>query len=1250
MTAREPNRSTPPLDGALTQALIGTRRFFTRTEVSTDGRSLYAEGGRSGDAFYRDRWSHDKVVRSTHGVNCTGSCSWKVYVKDGIITWESQQTDYPSTGADRPEYEPRGCPRGAAFSWYTYSPTRIRYPYVRGVLLQMYREAKARLGDPVLAWADIVGDPERAARYKSARGKGGLVRASWQEAAEIVAAANVHTIKRWGPDRIAGFSPIPAMSMVSHASGARFTSLIGGAMLSFYDWYADLPVASPQIWGDQTDVPESGDWWDAGYLMMWGSNVPVTRTPDAHWMAEARYRGQKVVVVSPDYADNVKFADEWLAAGPGTDGALATAMGHVILKEFFVDRQVDYFVDYTRRFTDLPFLVALEEYHPRGAAPTDEAPDHARPTYRPGKFLTAEDLGGHLAESENAAFKTVLIDTRTGAPVVPNGTLGDRYGEEGIGRWNLDLGDVVPTLSLLDTREDAVVVDLPRFDLAGDGRGVLRRGVPVRRVGGQLVTTVFDLVLAQYGVARPGLPGDWPSGYDDVDGVGTPAWQEPITSVPAEAVARIAREFAQNAADTEGRSMIIVGAGTNHWYHSDTTYRCMLLLTTITGCQGRNGGGWAHYVGQEKARPITGWAQMAFGLDWVRPPRQMIQTAYWYLHTDQFRYDHYRADAMSAATGTGRFEGMTTADQLALSTRLGWMPSHPTFDRNPLDLADDAEAAGIPVGDYVVEQLKAGTLRFAVEDPDAPQNWPRVLTMWRANLFGSSAKGNEYFLRHLLGTDSSLSATEAPPEQRPHDLVWRDEAPEGKLDLLCVLDFRMTSSTIFSDVVLPAATWYEKHDINTTDMHPFIHSFNPAINPPWQTKTDWDIFQAIAEAFAPLGAKHLGVRKDVVAVPLLHDTPDAMATPHGRVRDWKKGECEPVPGVTMPKLVIVERDYGAIFDQLGALGPVLERLGTTQKGVTYDVRREIEHLRHRNGTVRGGSADGRPSLKRDIYVAETIMALSGTTNGHLATQGFRTLEKRTGRQLHDLAAEHEGTLITFADTQAAPVPVITSPEWSGSESGGRRYSPFTINVERLKPWHTLTGRQHFYLDHDWIQELGEGLPVFRPPLDMTRLFGEPPIGTESGLGVSVRYLTPHNKWSIHSEYQDNLFMLSLSRGGQGIWISDVDAAKVGIRDNDWVEAVNRNGVVNARAIVSHRMPEGTVYMHHAQDRLIDVPLTETTGRRGGIHNSLTRILMKPSHLIGGYAQLAFAFNYLGPTGNQRDEVTVIRRRSQDVRY
>jgi len=1222
------------LDGPLADLLVGSRKFFTKATVSADQRAIFKQGGRQGDVFYRDRWSHDKVVRSTHGVNCTGSCSWKVYVKDGIITWEAQQTDYPSPGADRPDYEPRGCPRGAAFSWYTYSPTRVRYPYVRGVLLEMFREAKEQYADPVVAWASIVQDPERARAYKSARGKGGLVRATWDEVAEIVAAAHVYTVKRWGPDRIAGFSPIPAMSPVSYSSGARFLELIGAPMLSFYDWYADLPNASPQMFGDQTDVPESGDWWDAGYLIMWGSNVPMTRTPDAHWMTEARYRGQKVIAVAPDYAENVKFADEWVTTAPGTDGALAMAMGHVVLKEFFVDTEVPFFTAYNKQFTDLPYLITLD-------ATDDDA-------YRPGKYLVAGDIDHPEGGTENTMWKPAVLDAATGEVRIPKGSIGHRFGEEGLGQWNLELGDLDPALTLFGRGKESVTVELPRFD-APDGKVVYeRRGVPVLRVGDRLVTTVLDLMLAQYGVHRDGLPGRWPVDYDDPSMPATPAWQEEHTGVPAAQVTRLAREWAQNAIDTEGRGMILMGAGTNHWFHSDQIYRAMLVLTTITGCQGRNGGGWAHYVGQEKIRPIMGFQHMAFALDWHRPPRHMNQTAYWYVNSSQYRYDTFTADDLDA--GTGVFAGKGVMDLLAQSARLGWSPSYPTFDRSSLALADEAEAAGLEAPAYVARELKEGRLKFAVEDPEHEDNHPRVLSLWRANLLGSSAKGNEYFLRHLLGTDSAATAVEAPPGQRPTDIVWADEAPEGKLDLLTTIDFRMTSSTILSDVVLPAATWYEKHDLNTTDMHPFIHSFNPAIAPPWQTKTDWEAWKAIAKKFSELAIDHLGVRKDVIAKPLWHDTPEAMASVHGVVQDWRTGEVDPVPGKTMPVIAVAERDYTAIYDKMTSIGPLLEKVGMLTKGVAYDVKREVEILRQRNGVVHGGIGDGQPKVETDVQFAEAILHLAGVSNGHLATQGFRFLEKRTGTRLADLAAEHEGKQITFADTQAAPVPVITSPEWSGSESGGRRYSPFTINIERHKPFHTLTGRQQFYLDHDWILGMGEALPVYRPPLNMTALFGEPEIGTTGELGVAVRYLTPHNKWSIHSEYQDNLFMLSLSRGGQSIWMSDRDAAKIGVKDNDWIEAVNRNGVVAARAIVSHRMPEGTVYMHHAQDRLIDVPLTERDRKRGGIHNSLTRILLKPSHVIGGYAQLAYFFNYIGPTGNNRDEVTTIRKRTAKVEY
>src|SRR3990170_2889428 len=136
---------------------------------------------REWEEFYRNRWQHDRMVRSTHGVNCTGGCSWMVYVKDGIITWEVQATDYPSLEAGLPPYEPRGCQRGISFSWYIYSPIRVKYPYVRGALVDLWREAKGKSSDPVAAWTSIVENGACRRRYQQARGKGGFRRATWDE-------------------------------------------------------------------------------------------------------------------------------------------------------------------------------------------------------------------------------------------------------------------------------------------------------------------------------------------------------------------------------------------------------------------------------------------------------------------------------------------------------------------------------------------------------------------------------------------------------------------------------------------------------------------------------------------------------------------------------------------------------------------------------------------------------------------------------------------------------------------------------------------------------------------------------------------------------------------------------------------------------------------------------------------------------------------------------------------------------------
>ena len=277
------------------------------------------------------------------------------------------------------------------------------------------------------------------------------------------------------------------------------------------------------------------------------------------------------------------------------------------------------------------------------------------------------------------------------------------------------------------------------------------------------------------------------------------------------------------------------------------------------------------------------------------------------------------------------------------------------------------------------------------------------------------------------------------------------------------------------------------------------------------------------------------------------------------------------------------------------------------------------------------------------------MAFSGTTNGRLAVQGFKEDEVRSGVKLADLAEDRADELHTFRDVSIQPRKTITSPEWSGIESRERRYSPFTSNLERAIPWRTLTGRQQLYLDHEWMLDLGEALPAYRPPVDagqLQGLGGEPAV--EGGLEVTVRYLTPHSQWSIHSEFQDNLTMLTLFRGGPAMWLSVEDAEKIGVADNDWLEVYNRHGTVACRAAVSHRVPPGVALYYHSQDRHVNVPVSEISGARGGTDNSLTRISIKPSHLIGGYAQLSWGFNYYGPTGPQRDQLIIVRKRRTEA--
>nr|WP_305907196.1 molybdopterin dinucleotide binding domain-containing protein [Methylomarinum sp. Ch1-1]MDP4519928.1 molybdopterin dinucleotide binding domain-containing protein [Methylomarinum sp. Ch1-1] len=342
--------------------------------------------------------------------------------------------------------------------------------------------------------------------------------------------------------------------------------------------------------------------------------------------------------------------------------------------------------------------------------------------------------------------------------------------------------------------------------------------------------------------------------------------------------------------------------------------------------------------------------------------------------------------------------------------------------------------------------------------------------------------------------------------------------------------------------------------------------------------------------------------------------------------------------------MVVERDYPNTYKMFTALGPLMTQVGNGGKGIAWNTEDEVEFLGDLNHRVtEEGISQGLPRIDSDIDAAEVILSLAPETNGQVAVKAWAALGKVTGLDHTPLALPREDDKIRFHDIQAQPRKIISSPTWSGVESEKVCYNAGYTNVHERIPWRTLTGRQQFFQDHAWMRAFGETLCVYKPPVDtrtIEPMLEKKPNGNPE---VVLNFLTPHQKWGIHSTYTDNLLMLTLSRGGPIVWISEIDAAKANIKDNDWIEAFNVNGALTARAVVSQRVPEGMTLMYHAQEKTLNTPGSEITGRRGGIHNSVTRVTLKPTHMIGGYAQQSYGFNYYGTVGSNRDEFVIVRK-------
>ena len=328
-----------------------------------------------------------------------------------------------------------------------------------------------------------------------------------------------------------------------------------------------------------------------------------------------------------------------------------------------------------------------------------------------------------------------MWDATTDRPKMPIGSVGFRWGTEA-GKWNLQLQDgldgspIDPRLTFLDGDHEDVEVELDDF---AAGR-TIRRGVPAKRVlcargRTALVTTVYDLLMAQYGVAAD-CPATTRRPTTTMRRTRRPGRRR-LTGVPRDAIVRFAREWGDTAERTGGQCTIIIGAGINHWYHANLMYRAAIHALIFCGCVGVNGGGLAHYVGQEKLAPMESWSAIAFARDWFPASRLQNAPSWHYVHTDQWRYEGAFTDyhPVPGDQPFGTLAAGHTMDVQVRAVRNGWLPFYPQFDRNPLDLVREAKAGGATTDDdvvaRVVAELRAGKLQFAVEDPDAPENWPR---------------------------------------------------------------------------------------------------------------------------------------------------------------------------------------------------------------------------------------------------------------------------------------------------------------------------------------------------------------------------------------------------------------------------------------------------------------------------------------------------------------------------------------------
>jgi nitrate reductase alpha subunit len=224
----------------------------------------------------------------------------------------------------------------------------------------------------------------------------------------------------------------------------------------------------------------------------------------------------------------------------------------------------------------------------------------------------------------------------------------------------------------------------------------------------------------------------------------------------------------------------------------------------------------------------------------------------------------------------------------------------------------------------------------------------------------------------------------------------------------------------------------------------------------------------------------------------------------------------------------------------------MDKLGNGGKGIGWNTEDEVHALIELNGKVReeGVSKGCQDRVRHRRH-------RSGADAGprdqwSRGRQGMGGSGQADRSDHTHLALHREDEKIRYRDIQAQPRKIISSPTWSGLESEKVSYNAGYTNVHELIPWRTLTGRQQFYMDHPWMIAFGEGFVSYRPPVDLKAVEDIKDIKPNGNKEISLNFITPHQKWGIHSTYTDNLLMLTLNRGGPVIWLSEDDAKSLAL--------------------------------------------------------------------------------------------------------